>query len=609
MSRPRNGRSLFSRDKTQADGPAAGLLSSIIESSNDAIVSKTLDGVVVTWNRAAERMFGYSAEEMIGASIRRLIPADRQAEEDEFLARIRRGERVDNFETIRLRKDGSPVDIAVTVSPVLDENGAIVGASKIAREITDRKRQEQQLRESEENFRTLADNISQLAWMADKKGWIFWYNKRWFDYTGTTLEEMQGWGWRGVHHPDHIDGVVSRIQHSWDTGEPWEDTFPLRGANGEYRWFLSRALPIRDARGEIVRWFGTNTDITDQMEREERIKLLMGEVNHRSKNMLALVQAIARRTAASDPQDFTQKFGERIQALAASQDLLIHGHWRGVSLDDLVRSQLGHFKDLIGARISIDGPPVRLVAAAAQALGMALHELGTNAGKYGALSTDNGCIDIAWSLIDAEDGARRFALDWTESGGPPIAAPTRRGFGTIVIEGMAKMALNAEVELTFGEAGLHWRLACDDARVVEGALTRAGAVNGAHHSLPCTGRNVLVVEDEALVALDVMTALEGAGFTVIGPASTVARAMELLDANACDFAVLDINLGAENAAPVAERLTRNHVPFIVVSGYARDQQPIAFADAPFLAKPMVTAQLLAEIDRRMVAAPNGLTPS
>ena len=109
---------------------------------------------------------------------------------------------------------------------------------------------EHALRESEDRFRMLADNISQFAWTADAKGWIYWYNQRWYDYTGTTLEEMQGWGWKKVHHPDHVDRVVERVQRSWDTGEPWEDTFPLRGKDGEYRWFLSRALPIRDERGQ-----------------------------------------------------------------------------------------------------------------------------------------------------------------------------------------------------------------------------------------------------------------------------------------------------------------------------------------------------------------------
>ena len=131
---------------------------------------------------------------------------------------------------------------------------------------------EEALKESEKRFRTLADNISQLAWMADENGWIFWYNQRWFEYTGTTLEEMQGWGWQQVHHPDYVEGVIEKISRCYETGEPWEDTFPLRGKDGQYRWFLSRALPIRDEAGNISCWFGTNTDITERKQTEEALR-------------------------------------------------------------------------------------------------------------------------------------------------------------------------------------------------------------------------------------------------------------------------------------------------------------------------------------------------
>ena len=131
---------------------------------------------------------------------------------------------------------------------------------------------EKALRESEARFRELADHISQFAWTADQSGWIYWYNKRWHDYTGTTLKEMEGWGWQKVHHPDHVDRVVERIRQSFETGEAWEDTFPLRGRDGTYRWFLSRALPIRNEAGEVIRWFGTNTDITEQIEAEKALR-------------------------------------------------------------------------------------------------------------------------------------------------------------------------------------------------------------------------------------------------------------------------------------------------------------------------------------------------
>jgi PAS domain S-box-containing protein len=155
----------------------------------------------------------------------------------------------------------------------------IAGANMVAEEITQRKRadavlaaREKALRESETRFRELADNISQLAWTADQSGWIYWYNKRWHDYTGTTLKEMEGWGWQKVHHPEHVDRVVLRIRQSFESGTAWEDTFPLRGRDGNYRWFLSRALPIRDEAGNVIRWFGTNTDITDQIEAQKALR-------------------------------------------------------------------------------------------------------------------------------------------------------------------------------------------------------------------------------------------------------------------------------------------------------------------------------------------------
>ena len=142
---------------------------------------------------------------------------------------------------------------------------------------------------SEELFRTLADNISQLAWMADPNGSIFWFNQRWYEYTGTTLDEVQGWGWTKVHHPEHVERVVERIRHSWETGEPWDDTFPLRGRDGQFRMFLSRAMPIRDDQGSVVCWFGTNTDVTAHLEAEqERERLLTSErsARHRAEGIL-----------------------------------------------------------------------------------------------------------------------------------------------------------------------------------------------------------------------------------------------------------------------------------------------------------------------------------
>lgn len=170
------------------------------------------------------------------------------------------------------------------------------------RDVSANRRAEEALRQSEERFRMLADNISQFAWTADANGSIYWYNQRWYDYTGATLEEMQGWGWTKVLHPDHVERVVKRIQYSWDTGRPWEDNFPLRGTDGSYRWFLSRARGIRDEGGNVLRWFGTNTDITELRDLEEKIQRQAAQLvdeSHRKDEFLAMLSHELRNPLAA----------------------------------------------------------------------------------------------------------------------------------------------------------------------------------------------------------------------------------------------------------------------------------------------------------------------
>jgi len=181
----------------------------------------------------------------------------------------------------------------------------------------------------------------------------------------------------------------------------------------------------------------------------------MSEINHRAKNMLSVVDAIAHQTATRNPEDFVERFSERIQALSANQDLLVGNEWNGVEIKDLVCAQLALFADLIGSRIAVHGPKLRLKAASAQAVGLALHELATNAGKYGALSTDTGRVDIRWGT-----NGDTFTMGWTEREGPPVTAPKRRGFGTIVMEAMTERSVGGKVDLDFAPSGLSWRLVC-----------------------------------------------------------------------------------------------------------------------------------------------------
>lgn len=307
------------------------LVAFIVNSSDDAIVSKDLNGIVTSWNPAAERIFGYAAEEIVGKPITTVIPDDRHSEEKAILETIRRGSRINTFRTIRRRKDGEPVHVSVTISPIFDANGKILGASKIARDITE-----------------------------------------------------------------------------------WQ-------------------------RNEDIR------------------TMLMREVVHRSKNMLALVEAIVRQTVRrSAPQDFAKRLSARLQSMAASQDLLVQENWAGVPLRTLVQSQLAYVDDLAGARIVADGPDLLLCPAGAQALGMALHELSTNALIHGALSTENGRVDLAWNVTRGE--SPRFSISWRESGGPPVAPPTDTGFGQVVLIRMTEATLNGKVTYTFDTEGVVWSL-------------------------------------------------------------------------------------------------------------------------------------------------------
>ncbi len=1140
--------------QSQAQDTAA-LLAAIVSSSFDPIVSKTLDGTVTSWNEAAAQLFGYREEEMVGQSIRCIIPPDRQQEEDHFLALIAAGERIQEFETVRLHRDGSPIDVAVTVSPIRDASGKIIGASKIVRDIsrlkkamallrenearleqeakaareaearfrslalatthmvwtigpggrvveenpslswqhftgqtsnevqgigwmeavhpddrarvleiweraveaktiynaeyrlrrrdgeyrwmvakavpmrdfddsvlgwigtctdiTERKqaeaalhenttrlaavletqrkiasanlnytallqtilkrmsrllaadgacleivdgdellyeaatglaagfvglrvkleaslsglsmtrneilraddtesdprvdreacrriglrsmivmplrydersfgvlklmsshpgaftagagqtlglmgeflgvtiarqRAQAALQENDEQFRHLANAIPQLAWMANADGWITWYNRRWYEYTGTTPEQMEGWGWQSVHDPETLPAVMERWKKCIASGEPFDMIFPLRGADGVFRRFLTRGQPLKSPEGRVVRWFGTNTDVdelkraeeallvsnarlekvlevetvgvmfwdlttgrmtdandtflklmgysrsdieaaqltwqkltppeyleaslaelrkfaangrvgpyekeyfrkdgtrqwlvfagsslggnscvefcvdvsprkkaeealraseeryrgmfqnagtgiaitdiqgrflscnpaytkmlgyseeellqldlvslvhpedreanmieirrlvaqeipdfeilnryvgkggqriwvhkhvslirdetgrptnivalvtdmTERKEAEEQIRLLLREVNHRAKNMLALVQAVARQTIAATPEDFLQRFGERVRALAASQDLLVKHEWKGVDLEELIRFQLSPFEDLIGSRVEFNGPPLFISASAAQALGMAIHELATNAGKYGSLSAPDGRVDVRWHFADAENGEQAFVMSWSERGGPPVMKPARRGFGSKVLCLLTESSLNGTVELDYAPSGLLWRLTCPARELVNGRRPRGTATHVAASSPSQPRRRILVVEDEPLVALEVAHVLTEARFDVVGPTRDVAGALSLLDGRGCDAAVLDINLGHETSEPVALELTKRRTPFVTLSGYSPAQQGSSFDGAPALSKPLQPELLIATLKR------------
>lgn len=233
------------------------------------------DGTLIEANETALAAAGITREETIGKKFWDCywwsFSEDSQQRLRDSIERASHGEVVRYDVEVRL-VDDHRITIDFSLIPVHNSAGQVTGIIPSGIDITDRKQTEQALQSSEDRFRALADNISQLAWMADREGNITWYNKTWLEYTGTSLEQCLGWGWQSVHHPNHVDRVVEKIRLAFQEGTDWEDTFPLRGHDGNYRWFLSRMTPIRDPEGNVVRWFGTNTDISDSMAVEASLR-------------------------------------------------------------------------------------------------------------------------------------------------------------------------------------------------------------------------------------------------------------------------------------------------------------------------------------------------
>ena len=313
--------------RKQMDQAALRMLMAIVKSSDDAILSKDLNGVITSWNEGAQRLFGYTAGEVVGKSVTILIPQDRQDEEPQILDRIRRGERVKHYETVRVRKDGSLVEISLSVSPIKDDDGRVIGASKIARDISERK-----------------------------------------------------------------------------------------GA---------------------------------QMRQE----LLVREINHRTKNLFAIIQSVVSKSfvGKSSVDEAKQAVLSRLHALAQTNVLLMEKDFHGADIRTIIATEMSPYQD----RTEVEGPGILLSAQAAQNLALAIHELATNAAKYGALCTLSGKVRLNW-LIREEGGERLFTFRWKEEGGPIVAAPQRKGFGSTVLERV--MAEYFEVRIDFAASGVIYEM-------------------------------------------------------------------------------------------------------------------------------------------------------
>jgi PAS domain S-box-containing protein len=435
------------------------------ENAPVGIASVAPDGRWLTANEAMCRLLGYPADELTTKSYRDILHPDDLAAaaarlEEMCLGKI---ERFDATDRRFLHKNGTIVWVMLTVSCVRNSDGAIDYFAVVVEDITARKQAEEELRKSEERFRSSVLLSPLPTLLYDDREQILALSQSWLEgssYVADELRHIEDWTARAYgERSGQVLEYIRRIIRTEPQAQLCEMTIRTKDGRERLWTFVCSALGTQSDGRRL--FLCVAQDVTDRKAYEDQILFLMHEVNHRAKNMLSLVQAVARQTAAREPEDFIGRFNERIQALAANQDLLVRNDWQGVYVEDLVRAQLAHFAD-VGARIAVEGPKLHLNGSAAQALGLALHELATNAGKYGALSVAVGRVDVRWRLEDDT-----FMMSWTERNGPPVSPPERSGFGSTVLDSMATLSVGGEVKLDYAPSGLTWRLMCPAANAMK----------------------------------------------------------------------------------------------------------------------------------------------
>ena len=386
--------------------------------------------------------------------------------------------------------------------------------------------------------------------------------------------------WLACVHPEDRERMQAASRAAQAGQASYDEEFRIiRADTGEVRWVATRGSLV-EGDSSAGRMVGVCYDVTERRQEQERQMLLAREVDHRAKNVLAVVQSIVKLTRASDPRSFAQAVEGRVAALARAHTLLSRDRWTGASLAEVVREELLAYGG--GGRIVLDGPELWVQPDAVQSLSMVLHELATNAAKYGALSRTGGQVTVAWRL-DPNRGGGLLCLDWTERGGPAVSAPPeRRGFGSTVITATVRSHLEGEAHMTWAPGGLHCAITAPAGRVLAAVAAEDGAAGGDAAAGPVVepeaicllGRRVLVVEDEPLLALEIAATLHELGCEVVGPAPALAEALRLVQAEVSavggrplDAAVMDVNLRGQPSFPIADLVARHGVAVIFVSGY------------------------------------------
>jgi two-component system CheB/CheR fusion protein len=427
-----------------------GRLAAIVDSSQDAIIGHSFDGKITSWNAGAETIFGYTAEQAVGKPLAILLPEHQMDEVPQIMERLACGERVEHFEISRAAKSGKRIDVSMTISPVRDGSGAMIAASTVARDITERKRHEEERATLAAIIESSRDPIISI----NLEGVITSWNDGAAQLFGYAAGEAVGRPITILYPTDYPDEAADMLRRIAQ-GESLDryETVRLRKDGSRVDVSLTMS-PVMNSRGNIIGASKIVHDITERKRSDELRILMANELNHRVKNTLAAVQSIAAQSLKGIGEGHVRDtFDARLVALSKTHDLLARDSWEGASLRELLRQELEPYRSDTGMRFAIEGPDLALLPKTAVALGMAFHELAINAVKYGALSKPEGQVRVTWD-VQRSPAPSALRLTWAESGGPPVKAAGRKGFGSVLIERSLAFELNATIALDFAPGGL-----------------------------------------------------------------------------------------------------------------------------------------------------------
>jgi PAS domain S-box-containing protein len=574
-------------------------------------------GVVYDWDLNSGSAFrSHGLEEIVGLPpetvpnradwwSERIHPED-QARLAEVRAAIKSG-RITRYETeYRVRhEEGHWVHLWDRGAVLNDDFGRPVRVVGSATDVTQRKNAERALSESEERFRLAAGAVVGMVYDWDAHTGRVFRSEGLYDLIGVRSDQAlpdREWWWTRVH-PDDV-GKVSQRRAEILSGhlDRFEHGYRIRHENGNWIEILDRGAVLRAEGGRTIRIIGTVTDVTQRKQAEERQTLLLAELDHRVKNMLAVVQSVVMqtRTSAQSLDGFAVALEGRLHAMARTHSLLTQSRWEGARLDAIIGEELSPYSGNKG-RVAIAGPELVLRPKAAMALSLAIHELATNAAKYGSLSRPEGRVEVVWAV---EGGCVR--LVWSESDGPLVHPPKRRGFGIQAIEKILGYEVAGQARMNFEPSGLVCRI-----EMPVRQLAGLGEPDEARRSTavapkPLPGpqrRRILVVEDSALIAIEIEEAVRELGYEVLGPVARLSSAIEIAETQPVDGALLDINLDGVQVFPLADLLKERGVPFVFATGYdRRTVLPPRFETVPTLAKPFSPSELARLLTATLKAA-------